>query len=230
MDVVGVGSSFRHLARSPAESVRRVERADGCAGSRRAGAFILPLFGMAARVAHPGLTDPNLVLPTILVEQLPVALGALTLAAVFSAEVSTCDALLFMLATSLSQDLYKRFLRPGASDAQLLFVARLAAVAGGVGGVLFALWLPTVIDALRIFYALLIATLAVPVIGGLYTRRAGSPEALAAIAAGVVGLLVVKFGLATRMPWLDPTIGGLAAASMAFMLTMLLRGASQRAQ
>jgi SSS family solute:Na+ symporter len=193
-------------------------------------AFIPPLFGMAARVAHPGLTDPNLVLPTILVEQLPVALGALTLAAVFSAEVSTCDALLFMLATSLSQDLYKRFLRPGASDAQLLFVARLAAVAGGVGGVLFALWLPTVIDALRIFYALLIATLAVPVIGGLYTRRAGSPEALAAIAAGVVGLLVVKFGLATRMPWLDPTIGGLAAASMAFMLTMLLRGASQRAQ
>jgi hypothetical protein len=43
-------------------------------------------------------------------------------------------------------------------------------------------------------------------------------------------LLVVKFALATRLPWLDPTIGGLVAASMAFMLTMLLRGASQRAR
>ena len=193
-------------------------------------AFIPPLFGMAARVAHPGLTDPNLVLPTILVEQLPVALGALTLAAVFSAEVSTCDALLFMLATSLSQDLYKRFLRPAATDAQLLFVARLAAVAGGVGGVLFALWLPTVIAALRVFYALLIATLLVPIVGGLYTRRAGSVEALAAIGTGIVTLLIVRFGFAARMPWLDPTVAGLVGASVAFIFTLLVREARQRAR
>lgn len=191
-------------------------------------AFVPPLFGMAARVAHPGLTNPNLVLPTILVEQLPVALGALTLAAVFSAEVSTCDALLFMLATSLSQDLYKRFVRPMATDSQLLRVARFAAVAGGVGAVLFALWLPTVIDALRVFYALLIATLFVPVVGGLYTRRAGSPEALAAIAAGVVTLLIVKFTLASRMPWLDPTLAGVVGAAVAFVVTLLVRAPRQR--
>jgi SSS family solute:Na+ symporter len=183
---------------------------------------------MAARVAHPALTNPNLVLPTILVEQLPVALGALTLAAVFSAEVSTCDALLFMLATSLSQDLYKRFLRPTATDSQLLRVARFAAVAGGVGAVLFALWLPTVIDALRIFYALLIATLFVPVVGGLYTRRAGSPEALAAITAGVVTLLVVKFALSSQMPWLDPTLAGVIGAAVAFVVTLLVRAPRQR--
>ena len=191
-------------------------------------AFVPPLFGMAARVAHPGLTDPNLVLPTVLLEQLPVALSALTLAAVFSAEVSTCDALLFMLATSLSQDLYKRFLRPAATDAQLLRVARLAAVAGGVGAVLFALWLPTVIDALRIFYALLIATLLVPVIGGLYTRRAGSAEALTAIASGIVTLLVVRFMLAAQMPWLDPTLAGLVVAAMAFTITLFVRQPRRR--
>jgi len=191
-------------------------------------AFIPPLFGMAARIAHPGLTNPNLVLPTVLIEQLPITLGSLTLAAVFSAEVSTCDALLFMLATSLSQDLYKRFLRPGATDAQLLGVARLAALAGGVGAVLFALWLPTVIDALRIFYALLVATLFVPIVGGLYTRRAGSPEALASIAAGIVTLLVVRFMLAARMPWLDPTLAGLVVAAVAFVLTMLVRRPQSR--
>jgi SSS family solute:Na+ symporter len=192
-------------------------------------AFVPPLFGMAARIAHPGLTNPNLVLPTVLVEQLPTALGALTLAAVFSAEVSTCDALLFMLATSLSQDLYKRFLRPAASDAQLLRVARLAAVAGGVGAVLLALWLPTVIDALRIFYALLIATLFVPIVGGLYTRRAGSAEALASIATGIVTLLIVRFALAARVPWLDPTLAGVVIAAVAFIVTMLVRGTRQPA-
>lgn len=186
-------------------------------------AFIPPLFGMAARVAHPGIASPNLVLPTVLVEQLPPALGGLALAAVFSAEVSTCDALLFMLATSLSQDLYKRFLRPAATDAQLLLVARLAAIAGGAGGVLFALRLPTVIDALRIFYALLGVTLLVPVVGGLYTRRAGAREALASIAAGILTLLIVRFALAKRFPWLDPTATGLVFAAAAFALVLVFR-------
>ena len=50
--------------------------------------------------------------------------GALGLAAVFSAEVSAADAVLFMLATSLSQDLYKRFVNPAATDRQVLTVAR----------------------------------------------------------------------------------------------------------
>lgn len=178
-------------------------------------AFIPALFGMAARATHPGLTDPNIVLPTVLAEQLPVTLGALGLAAVFSAEVSTCDALLFMLATSLSQDMYKRFLRPQASDRQLLFVARVAAIAGAFGGVLFALWLPTVTDALRIFYSLLGVSVLVPVVGGLYTR-AGSGAALASIGAGIVTLLLVRFLLTARFPWLDPSLAGLVAAAAVY--------------
>jgi SSS family solute:Na+ symporter len=208
-----------------ASSERAVARGIGLqAIALAAFAFIPALFGMAARVAHPGIADPNLVLPTILIEQLPTALGALALAAVFSAEVNTCDALLFMLATSLSQDLYKRFLRPGATDAQLLRVARLAAVLGGVGGVLFALRLATIIDALRIFYMLLGVTLLVPVVGGLYVKRATSAEALASMAAGIGTLLLARFVLTPQYPWLDPTAAGLVAAALAFSITLLARG------
>ena len=188
-------------------------------------AFIPVLFGMAARATHPTLTDPNIVLPTVLAEQLPVTLGALGLAAVFSAEVSTCDALLFMLATSLSQDMYKRFLRPQASDRQLLLVARVAAIVGALGGVLFALWLPTVTDALRIFYSLLGVSVLVPVVGGLYTR-AGPAAALASIAAGVMTLLGVRFLVAARVPWLDPTLAGLVAAAIAYATVALLKPAT----
>ena len=184
-------------------------------------AFIPVLFGMVARVTNPELTDTNMVLPTVLLEQLPMALGALGLAAVFSAEVSTCDALLFMLATSLSKDLYKRFLRPEASDLQLLRIARFAAIAGAAGGILFALWLPTVTDALRIFYSLLGVTVLVPVVGGLYTK-AGSSAALASIAAGITVLLVVRFAVGARLPGLDPTLAGLVAAAVAYWLVARL--------
>lgn len=199
-------------------------------------ALILALFsfipvglGMAARAAHPGIDNPNLVLPTILIEQLPTALGALALAAIYSAEVSTCDALLFMLATSLSQDLYKRFLRPNATDAQLLRVARYASVAGGVGGVILALQLPTVTAALGIFYSLLGVSLFVPVIGGLYTRRAGAPEALASIAAGILTRLGIQFATAGKgFGWVDPTLAGLLAAAVAFGLVMVIRRGGTR--
>ena len=210
-----------------ASSAKAVSRGIGFqAIALAAFAFVPPLFGMAARAIHPGITDPNLVLPTLLVEQLSPALGALALAAVFSAEVNTCDALLFMLSTSLSQDLYKRFLRPQATDAQLLRVARWAAFAGGVGGVLFALRLATVIDALKIFYSLLGVTLLVPVIGGLYVRRAGSVEALVSMAAGIATLLVVRFAFVARYPWMDPTAAGLVAAAIAFGITLLIRTAT----
>lgn len=93
-------------------------------------AFVPAVLGMSAHVLHPGLT-PDEALPTLLRDSLPLVVGALGIGAIFMAEVSTADAVLFMLSTSWSQDIYRRFIRPDATDAQVLRVARLAAVAGG---------------------------------------------------------------------------------------------------
>jgi SSS family solute:Na+ symporter len=181
------------------------------------------LLGMVARVALPDLDDPNLVLPALLREQLPAWLGALALAAVFSTEVDTCDAILFMISTSASKDLYKRYFRRDAGDAELLRVARLSAVIGGSVGVILSIYLTTVIGALTIFYSILGVSLFVPVVGGLYTRRAGSGAAMAAIATGVAALLVVRFGFGDESPWLDPPLFGLLAAAAAFTCVTALR-------
>jgi SSS family solute:Na+ symporter len=186
-------------------------------------AFVPVLLGMVARVAMPGIEDANAVLPTVLKEQLPSWLGALALAAVFSTEVDTCDAILFMISTSASQDLYKRFLKPDASDAQLLRVARLTAVGGGLIGVVLAIVLQTVIGALTIFYSLLVVTLFVPIMGGLYLKRARSGEALTAIAFGVLTMFIVRLGLAGDYRWLDPTLAGLLIATIAFAVVAALR-------
>jgi SSS family solute:Na+ symporter len=186
-------------------------------------AFAPVLLGMAARVTAPGIADPNLVLPTVLKEQLPSWLGAAALAAVFSTEVDTCDAILFMISTSASQDLYKRFLAPNASDAQLLRVARLTAAGGGLVGVALAIALETVIGALTIFYSLLVVTLFVPILGGLFVGRARSGAALAAIASGVSTMFAARYGLPDGFRWLDPTLAGLAVAAIAFGAVSLAR-------
>ena len=186
-------------------------------------AFVPVLLGMIGRTAIPGIADQNAVLPTVLTQLLPAWLGALALSAVFSTEVDTSDAILFMISSSASKDLYKRFLNPAASDAQMLRIGRATAVLGGIAGVLLSIVLQTIIGAIVIFYSLLVVTLFVPVLGGLYTRRARSGEALAAIAAGVAALLVVRFWAAASVPWLDPALSGIVAAAIAFTAVLLTR-------
>ena len=191
-------------------------------------AFVPVAFGMIGRVAIPGIASDNAVLPTVLTQLLPAWLGALALAAVFSTEVDTSDAILFMISTSASQDLYKRFINPAATDAQLLRVARATAVVGGACGVALSIVLQTVIGALVIFYQLLVVTLFVPMVGGLYTRRAKSREALAAIAAGVTTLFVVNFFVYPMYRWANPTVAALGAAAAVFLLLAALRQNDQR--
>ena len=205
-----------------AESVRAVRIGLGAAGiAQLAFSFLPVLLGMAARVHHPDLTNQNLVLPTVMMTELPLWMGALGLAAIFSAEVSTCDTILFMLSTSLSRDVYQRFVNRAASPDDVLRIARIAALTGGAAGMVLAIQLSTVADALRIFYSLLIATLFVPVTGGLLWPRAGSREATVAIVGGIGTLLAVYFGT-DRTGWWDPGTWGLIGSAVGFFATMVL--------
>ncbi len=192
-------------------------------------AAVAPLLGMIARVYDPGLADHELALPLVLTVGVPLWLGTLGLAAVFSAELSSSDAILFMLSTSLSRDLYRRFHRPDASDASVLRVARFAALGGGALGIGLATVLPGVIESLTIFYALLTVSLFVPVLGGLYTRRAGTPEALAAIAFGVMLWFAVRIGLVDNLPPLfTASFVGLLGSALAFGAVLAVRAAIGR--
>ena len=191
--------------------------------------FMPPALGMVARVLHPALPSPDLALPTVLVRDLPPTIGSLALAAVFSAEVSSADAVLFMLSTSLSQDLYRRFLRPDASDRQVLRVARGAAVGGGLAGIVLAAMIPTVIGALTVFYGLLTVALFVPIVAAVHLRRAGAPEALASILAGVTVLVGVHLhtGGGPFGRWRPETLG-LATAATVFGLVLAVRWSRPR--
>ena len=140
---------------------------------------------------------------------LPVWLGALALAAVFSAEVGACEAILFMLSTSLSKDLYKRTVNPAATPEQVLRVARIAAFVGGSAGMLLAVFVvKEIIDALYVFYSIVGATLLVPVVGGLFVKGARTRDALAAIVTGMTVFLAVQYGT-DRIGWSESESLGL---------------------
>ncbi|MEP7380982.1 MAG: sodium:solute symporter family protein [Gemmatimonadota bacterium] len=185
-------------------------------------ACVPPMVGIIARALHPGLASEQLALPTLLLLDVPVAVGALGLAALFSAEVSTSDTILFMLATSLSQDLYKRFVNPEASDARVLRVARSAAVVGGVLGILVALVAQTIIGTLSFFYSVLGVCLFVPVLAGLFTRRFGAGEAIAAIAGGMLVMLSLQLTVgASGVRGVTPALAGVLTSVLVAIVAHL---------
>ncbi|MBI1762583.1 MAG: sodium:solute symporter family protein [Acidobacteria bacterium] len=157
-------------------------------------AIVPALLGMIARTHFPALANRELALPTLLVQALPLWLGGLLLGAIFSAEVSSADAVLFMLSTSLTKDLYKTFINPAADDRQMLRMVRGTALVCGALGAVLGMLLPSVIDALKIFYTLMSAALLLPLLAGLYTRRVRANAALAAIAVSVTVTFVLERG------------------------------------
>jgi solute:Na+ symporter, SSS family len=156
---------------------------------------IVPVgIGMIARSQLEPLSNRELAVPLVLTEVLPLWLGALLLAAIFSAEVSAADAVLFMLTTSLGKDLYKGLISPQATDEQLMRFTRLCAVVCGAAGVALALLLETVIGALTIFYSIITAVFLLPLVGGLYWRRVTARAALCSIWAAALVLFVMEVG------------------------------------
>lgn len=185
-------------------------------------ALVPALLGMAARVNHPGLAQ-ELALPTLLARDLPVGFGSILLAAIFSAEVSTSDAVLFMLSTSLSQDLYRRFVRPDAPDARVLQVARWSAVIGGALGIALALVMPTIVGALAFFYAMIGATLFVPVLAAVHARTGRRAEITLSIAAGAVAVIVRQLSGTPAGSLFTPATVGLSVAAGTYAAAVLGR-------
>ncbi|MGE0132154.1 MAG: sodium:solute symporter family protein [Blastocatellales bacterium] len=155
-------------------------------------AFIPAIFGVLARYEFPDIGNRELALPMLLTQSLPIWIGGLLLGAIFAAEVSTADAVLFMLSTSLSKDLYQTFINPQADDRRLLLVARTTAVVCGALGAGLGILLETVIQALTIFYTLLSAALFLPLIAGLYTKRVTARAAISAMLVSVAVTMAME--------------------------------------
>ena len=184
----------------------------------------LPLaIGMTARVLYPDLAGDaqreQLALASVLTNHLPFAAAALALAAVFSAEMSAADAVLYMLSTSGARDLYKGYIKRDASDMEVLRAARIAAVVGAALAYGLTFIYPNVLDALKMFYSVLVVSLFAPLLGGLFLPAAGRHAALAAMLSGVATLFVFSFLTGSKgYGWVSPTMLGMIVSGVTYLV------------
>ncbi len=179
---------------------------------------ILPvLLGMAARVHFPELADPGSALVKLFTEVAPLWLGALMLAAILSAEISSADAVLFMIATSLARDVLEPLYRGKLTDQARLKLARYSALGAGALGILLANWFQSILSALSFFYSLLTLTLFVPLLAGLFWRRPGQSVALTAIACSLAAAGMVVISGSAADGWLRPVPVGILAGAAVYV-------------
>ncbi|MBP2657708.1 MAG: Na+/solute symporter [Firmicutes bacterium] len=179
-------------------------------------AIVPVILGMCAFAAFPNLSQSELALPIVMKEFMPFWASAFALAAIFSAEVSAADAVLYMITTSFTKDLYKTFIKPETSDEELLKMSRIVTVAAGILGISIALLLPNIITALSIFYSLMSVSLTAPLLFGLFSRRPSTKAAFICAIAGVLTTVVLQFGNGGK------GIGILNAQSTGIVLTIII--------
>jgi Na+/proline symporter len=161
---------------------------------------------------------------------LPFWISALALAAVFSAEMSAGDAVVFMLSTSGARDFYRGVFRPNASDADVLRAARILAVTASAVGFGLTFLSDSVLASLAVFYGAIGATLSAPILGALFFR-ANRRAAMASILVGVaiwssaqwLGL-ATRLQLATGIGWMSPAFLGLATNLLTYLCVALVSG------
>lgn len=129
------------------------------------------LIGLIARMLIPELEDPELATPMIIMELLPAGIAGVVIAAYIAAVMSSADSCLIGPVAIFTNDIYKKRLRPAASDADLVRVARMATLVLGVLAIGTAYLIPNVLDLILYAYTFGAAGIFFPMLGLLFWRR-----------------------------------------------------------
>jgi Na+/proline symporter len=174
-------------------------------------------------VLFPVLPTGDLAMPMIARAVLPPTLGALMLAAITSAMMSTVDSLLIVAGSALSYDIFHTLIHSGASETQRVRVDRLGIVV--VGLIPLVLLLSGVGEGelvqfiVLLFTALMAAAFFMPVILGVYWARATKEGAATAMVGGVAATFLWKgFGPET----IDPVLPGFLMSAVLMIGVSLL--------
>ncbi|MEP0844957.1 MAG: sodium transporter [Phycisphaerae bacterium] len=165
---------------------------------------------MAARFFLPELADAKTAYAELCVALLPVGLLGLVVAAMFSATMSMLSTDYNVCASVLTNDVYRRLIRPRASQRELLRVGRLTTLAVGVISVSVAFYVgrhsgeggDKMFRTMVTLFSVATAPVAVPMLLGLLSRQVTARGALAGFLVGVVLGLVLLFRLPDKFTFL----------------------------
>jgi Na+/proline symporter len=166
--------------------------ADATVNATRAAAL-----AKAAEVTGQSSRDVNYIIPRFVLDQLPLGLAGVFLAAVLAAAMSSIAAELNSLSTATVVDFYQRWVRPTGSDAHYLFVSKLSTAVWGTFACIVATYAATLGSLIEVvnrfgsfFYGSILGVFLLAMV-----PRARALGAFVGLIAGMSAVAAVSFGL-----------------------------------
>jgi len=154
--------------------------------------------------------DPQLVLPTLILQHTPMAAQILFFGAVLSAVMSCSSATLLAPSVTLSENVIRPLLGH-LTDSEFLRLMRVVLVGFALGVLAIALWSQTSIYKLVVnTYKITLVAAFIPLCAGLYWKRATAQGAFCAIVAGVTTWIACELFLSAAV-WPPQLVGFLVA-------------------
>ncbi|HEY9815891.1 MAG TPA: sodium:solute symporter family protein [Candidatus Obscuribacterales bacterium] len=144
---------------------------------------------LVALVVYPDLGDRELGYPKLMLDFLPPVLLGLVVASLIAAFMSTVSTLINWGASYLTNDLYARFMRPTATQAELVLAGRLASVIVTVLGAIAAFYSSDVAAVFRLVIAIGTGPGLVLILRWFWWRINAATELAAMVGGFVIGIL-----------------------------------------
>ncbi len=187
-----------------------------------AGAFL----GLCARVWFP-LAEPEMGLPMLIADMLPIGVTGIVIAAYFSAIMSTADSCLMASSGNIVNDIIERYILRDPTPEQTIRLSQLVTLLIGVVAIAIAINFTNVLDTILYAYGFMVSGLFVPTLGAYFWKRSSRSGAFWGMLAG--GTLTVA--LSSRLLHLpapvaglglDPTVYGISLSAVVFVALSLL--------
>ena len=143
---------------------------------------------------------------------------------VLSAVMSTTDRLMLTVGTTFSWDIFKTMLRPKATERQVVVVSQICVLIAAVISLILAINPPEMLAFLIwLGIGLMLCAFAVPMIAGLYWRRATAKGAIASMLVGLISCLAfgAYYNFVEKLP-MHFSIYALVCAIAAMIIVSLL--------
>ena len=168
-------------------------------------------------------TDVNYVFPRFVIDHMPIGLVGLIIAAIFAAAMSSIAAELNSLATATVIDVYKRLLRPVATDTHYLNVSKVATALWGVFAcvmAVFAARLGSLIEVVNRYGSYFYGSLLGVFILALVVKRANGHGAFVGLIAGMAGVAYVATAFDIAYLWLN-VVGAVVVTLVGLLVSMV---------
>jgi solute:Na+ symporter, SSS family len=172
----------------------------------------VPLFiGLCAKHLHPELLagDPQELLPTMCLKYSSITVQVLFFGALLSAILSTTSGAILAPATVLGENIIKPLWK-GLTDRQLLLIMRLSVALMALISMWLAFQGQSIFEMVGTSSVLSLVSLFVPLMAGLYWKRATNLGALLSMALGMTAWIAAEYLWPTPFPSLYAGLGASA--------------------